>query len=129
MVAAYVLRLLTTRLTTGGRSRFLQLANSGVSSGRARATASTSVGSVLILASVGVTGVGSRLHHNGCDATRRGFVVAVLEEIEADIAFLKQPFGCPHIHCEKFGFGLVPANLSGLREDIVGANLDSFNRP
>jgi len=47
VVAPFVLRRLTTLLKTGGRSRFLQLAGSGVGGGRARATASNSVGSVL----------------------------------------------------------------------------------
>ena len=57
-----------------------------------------------------------------CDVTRRRFVVATLREIEADVALLKQLFGGLNIHREEFGFDLVPANLSGLLDDIVAAD-------
>jgi hypothetical protein len=54
VVAPFVLRLLTTLLPTGGRSRFLQLADSSVDGGRARTTASSSVGSVSVRVLSGV---------------------------------------------------------------------------
>ena len=48
----------------------------------------------------------------------------MLQQIEADVAFLKQALGCCHIHRKEFGLRLVPADLSGLLDDIVAADLD-----
>jgi len=51
-------------------------------------------------------------------------VVAVLQEVEAGVAFLKQSLGRCHIHREGLRLRLVPSDLPSFLDDIAAADLD-----